>query len=204
MPDPEGGPGPDHDVRSPPGPRARGGGRGRPGGWALRRVEQPIQRARDVPGTLDHRADRQALPEEPVQAGDVGPHVAAHQDRAACRRRVRWPELLLPADLEAAEHRRVRADVEGIVASQEEAALAASSGQSAVDRAVQLRARARRSGGPRSAWLSAPARVSPGPPQAAQQGGAPRRAQEVEHGHEELENDELPAEDPADEPIQRS
>ena len=40
-----------------------------------------------------------------------------------------------------------------------------------------------------------------GSPQSAQQGGAPRRPEDPEHRQKQFEQDELPAEDPAHEPI---
>ena len=57
---------------------------------------RPIQLARDVPGPLDQRAYRQAAAKEPVQAGDVGPHVAADQDARRCRRPSAWRRCSSP------------------------------------------------------------------------------------------------------------
>jgi hypothetical protein len=52
---------------------------------------------------------------QPVQSGDVGPHVAAHEDHALAplQRGTEAPE---PVHVEAVENRGVRSAVEGIVA----------------------------------------------------------------------------------------
>ncbi len=80
-------------------------------------VEEAGQDAGDVPRPLHEGPHRQARAQEPVQAGDVSPKVAPHQDRA-CARTQGSPQPILALDLEPAERQRIGRDVEHMVASQ--------------------------------------------------------------------------------------
>ena len=161
-----------------------------------------VELARDMPGTLDQGADGQAGAEQPVQAGDVGPHVAAHQDRALAGGD-RAVQVLAPADLESGEHRDVGAQVERVVAGQEPRRVGRQLGPERSDRSRRARARPARASRARDrARPSAPA----GPthaarPRRAEYGVGPGRPEEPERGQQELVEDELPAEDPAKESV---
>src|SRR5208283_4232682 len=124
-----------------------------------------------MPGALDQGTDGQPLAEQPVQPGDVGPQVAAHEDDAHTGRE-RSLEVFVPEDFKTLEDRPVQ--VESVAD---------------LHQAIPQ---------PRS---------SPRPeqredlPQPAQNRVGPARAQGPEQGQEKLVERELPAEDPAQEPI---
>ena len=102
-----------------------------------RRVEPTSQLAGDVPRTLDQGAHRQIAPKEPVQAGNVSAHVAAHEDRTPPSESAE-SQMLLAVHAEPAPNRLVGRNVKPIVASQKACRVRRQGRPLGLDRSVKI------------------------------------------------------------------